>query len=45
MPWHWEPKKDVANCEKPRGAVNERYIRGYPNGATRTDNIRAACGE
>ena len=45
MPWHWEPKKDVANCEKPRGAVNKRYIRGYPNGATRTDNIRAACGE
>ena len=22
MPWHWEPKKDVINCEKPRGAVS-----------------------
>ena len=20
MPWHWEPKKDAAICEKPRGA-------------------------
>ena len=24
MPWHREPKKDVTNCEKPRGAVSER---------------------
>ena len=22
MPWHWEPKKDVINCEKLRGAVS-----------------------
>ena len=22
MPWHWEPKKDAINCEKPRGAVS-----------------------
>ena len=22
MPWHWEPKKDVVNCEKLRGAVS-----------------------
>ena len=35
MPWHWEPMKDAVNCEKPRGAVSKRYIRGYPNGATR----------
>jgi len=28
------PKKDVGHCEKPRGAVNRRYIRGYPNGET-----------
>ena len=35
MPWHWEPKKDVVNCDKPRGAVSRRYIRGFPNGATR----------
>ena len=35
MPWHWEPKKDVVNCEKLRGVVSKRYIRRYPNGATR----------
>ena len=35
MPWHWEPTKDVVNCEKLRGAVNRRYIRRFPNGATR----------
>ena len=35
MPWHWEPKKDVVNCDKPWGAVSRRYIRGFPNGATR----------
>ena len=34
MPWHWEPKKDVVNCDKPRGVVSRRYIRGFPNGAT-----------
>ena len=22
MPWHWTPKKDVASCEKPRGAAS-----------------------
>ena len=34
MPWHWEPMKDVVNCDKPRGAVSKHYIRGFPNGAT-----------
>jgi len=24
MPWRQEPMKDVADCEKPRGAVNVR---------------------
>ena len=24
MPWYQEPKKDVASCEKPWGAANER---------------------
>ena len=45
MPWHWEPMKDVVNCDKLRGAVNKRYIRRFPNGATRTDNIRAVHTE
>ena len=22
MPWHWEPTKDVVNCEKLRGVVS-----------------------
>ena len=27
MPRHWEPKKDAADCEKPRGAVSrQRYV-------------------
>ena len=33
MPWHQEPMKDVTNCDKLRGAVSERYIRRFPNGA------------
>ena len=33
MPRHQEPKKDVTNCDKLRGAVSERYIRRFPNGA------------
>ena len=34
MPWHWEPMKDVVNCDKPWGVVSKRYIHGFPNGAT-----------
>ena len=37
MPWHREPMKDVTNCDKPRGAVSEHYIRGFPNGAIRQE--------
>ena len=37
MPWHQEPKKDVTNCDKPRGAVSKRYIRGFPNGAIQSE--------
>ena len=37
MPWHREPMKDVTNCDKPRGVVSERYIRGFPNGAIRQE--------
>ena len=45
MPWHWEPMKDVVNCDKPRGAVSRRYIRGFPNGATRPLIERSTYGE
>ena len=34
MPWHQEPMKDVTSCDKPRGAANKHYIRGFPNGET-----------
>ena len=34
MPWQLEPKKDVAICDKPRGADKRALIRGCPNGET-----------
>ena len=34
MPRRQAPMKDVEHCEKPRGAVCRRYIRGCPNGET-----------
>ena len=40
MPWHQEPKKDVTSCDKPRGAANKHYIRGFPNGETHTTKSR-----
>ena len=27
MPWHWEPKKDVVNCEKATGSRGQTLIR------------------
>ena len=35
MPWLSEAKKDVTSCDKLRGGANIRYIRRFPNGATR----------
>ena len=37
MPWRQRPKKDVVGCDKPRGAVSRRYIRGFPNGVTHSE--------
>jgi hypothetical protein len=34
MPWRLKPKKDVGDCDKPRGAVYQASIRGCPNGET-----------
>ncbi len=45
MPWHWEPMKDVVNCEKLRGVVSKRYIRRSPNGATHTIEDRVTYAE
>ena len=35
MPWLSEAKKDVTSCDKLWGGANIRYIRRFPNGATR----------
>jgi hypothetical protein len=35
MPWRQEAMKDVAGCDKPRGAAKQALIRGSPNGGTR----------
>ena len=35
MPWRLKPMKDVGDCEKLRGAVDQALIRRYPNGETR----------
>ena len=45
MPWRQEPMKDADGCEKPRGAVIKRYIRGYPNGETRSGKTWAPLTE
>ena len=35
MPWHQEAMKEVEDCHKLRGAVNQAMIRRFPNGETR----------
>ena len=45
MPWHQEPKKDVTNYDKLRGAVSKRYIRRFPNGAIRIGEAYASYTE
>ena len=45
MPRLSEAKKDVTSCVKLRGGANIRYIRRYPNGATRyTEGITSSNG-
>jgi hypothetical protein len=42
MPRRQEAMKDVAACDKPRGAGKQALIRGYPNGEThRVNGIRS----
>ena len=38
MPWQKQAKKDVASCDKLRGAAHRRYIRRSPNGETLLSN-------
>ena len=45
MPWHQEPKKDAAICDKPRGVEKQTSIRGFPNGETRQSEALSAYGE
>jgi len=35
MPRREQAMKDVASCDKPRGAAKQALIRGSPNGETR----------
>jgi hypothetical protein len=44
MPWRLQAKKDVAACEKLRGAGKRALIRRYPNGETHPclDDFRAS---
>ena len=35
MPWQKTSKKDVAGCDKLRGAPKQALIRRFPNGETR----------
>ena len=35
MPWCQEAMKDVASCDKLRGAAKQALIRGFLNGETR----------
>ena len=44
MPWHQEPTKDVAICDKPR-LVESRLTRGFPNGETRLSNTQSTYTE
>ena len=37
--------KDVTSCDKPRGAANKHYIRGFPNGETLMANNHEAYDE
>jgi len=45
MPWRQMPKKDAYHCEKPRGVVIGRLIRGCPNGETQSMLNRLLCTE
>ena len=46
MPWQTGPMKDVAGCDKPRGAAKRALIRGFLNGETRRPSwaVTALCG-
>ena len=45
MPRYQEAMKEVEGCHKPRGAVNQALIRGFPNGETCLGKSRASLSE
>ena len=45
MTWYQEAMKEVEGCHKPRGAVNQALIRGFPNGETCLGKPRTSVSE
>ena len=45
MPWQNQAMKDVASCDKLRGAAHRRYIRRFPNGETLPGKTRERPAE
>ena len=45
MPWQNQAMKDVASCDKLRGAAHRRYIRRSPNGETLPGKTRERPAE
>jgi hypothetical protein len=45
MPWYQEAMKEVEDCLKSRGAVNQALIREYPNGETHPGKPRMSLSE
>ena len=45
MPWRLQAMKDVAACEKLRGAGKRALIRRCPNGETRLGNAQSLLVE
>ncbi len=45
MPWYQEATKEVEDCFKLRGAVNQALIRRFPNGETRLGEPKTPLSE
>ena len=45
MPWYQEMMKEAEDCHKPRGAVNQALIRGFPNGETHLGKPKISLSE
>ena len=45
MPWREKAMKDVASCDKLRGAAKQALIRRFPNGETCPGNSGSSCTE